>query len=124
MHAYKKYPSCDDYMCVAKAIVGKYPFMKAVPPDPPCVSIILLFIVIFCLIFSNSCIQVVVNQFLINHFKEFCHQSKPPRDNTTKDPQVPATSRKVTNQSGIEKPSIPTGEDEMPFARHNQVFKH
>ena len=124
MHAYKKYPSCDDYMCVAKVIVGTYPFMKAVPPDPPCVSIILLFIVILCLIFSNSCIQVVVNQFLINRFKEFCHQSKPPRDNTTKDPQVPATSRKVTKQSGIEKPSILTGEDEMPFARHNQVFKH
>ena len=111
-------------MCVAKAIVGKYPFMKAVPPDPSCVSIILLFIVIFCLIFSNSCIQVVVNQFLINRFKEFCHQSKQPRDNTTNDPQVPATSHKVTKPSGIEKPSTPTGEDEVSFAWHNQVFKH
>ena len=70
MYAYKKYPSCDDYMCVAKMIVGKYPFMKAVPPDPPCVSIILLFIVIFCLIFSNSCIQGVVIRCLINRFKE------------------------------------------------------
>ena len=102
-------------------IVGKYSFMKAVPPDPPCLSIILLFIVIFCLIFSNSCIQGVIIQSLINRFKEFRHQSKPPRDNTTKDPQVPATSRKVTKQSGIEKPSIPTGEDEMTFGRHNQV---
>ena len=38
MYAYKKYPTRDDYNCVARTIVAKYPFMKALPPDPPYVS--------------------------------------------------------------------------------------
>ena len=110
-------------MC-CKNDCGKVPFHESRSPRSFLCEYYPIIHCHFLFNFLNSCIQGVIIQSLINRFKEIRHQSKPPRDSTTKDPQIPATSHKVTKPSGIEKPCIPTGEDEMSFAQHNQVFKY
>ena len=62
---------------------------------------------------------------LQNRFKEFRREKKPRKSSSASDP-VPPTCKSTPKSPSVnkaEKLSVPAGEDEVSFARHNRVLK-